>query len=112
MFFWAISALGFSLLLTTLCLLAAASSASAADNADDSISIVDERFAIHGQLTYVEQETGSFHDPYNGPQNLTPRSGRETVDVTLFAGARLWQGAELWITPEGDQVRIPDQFDR
>ena len=29
--------------------------------------------------------------------------GRETWDVTLFAGVRLWQGAELWVNPEIDQ---------
>ena len=29
--------------------------------------------------------------------------GRETWDVTLYAGVRLWQGAELWIDPEIDQ---------
>jgi hypothetical protein len=27
----------------------------------------------------------------------------ETFDTTLYAGLRLWQGAELWITPEIDQ---------
>jgi high affinity Mn2+ porin len=63
----------------------------------------DERFAIHGQVTYVEQETGSFNAPYRGPNSLSPRIGRETVDATLFIGARLWPGAEGWITPEIDQ---------
>ena len=29
--------------------------------------------------------------------------GRETFDATLFSGIRLWQGAELWISPEIDQ---------
>jgi high affinity Mn2+ porin len=63
----------------------------------------DERFAIHGQLTYVEQETDSFTAPYSGPNSLSPNSGRETVDATLFVGARLWSGAEGWIVPEIDQ---------
>jgi len=62
-----------------------------------------ERFAIHGQLTYVEQETGSFTAPYSGPNSLSPNSGRETADTTLYIGARLWPGAEGWITPEIDQ---------
>jgi high affinity Mn2+ porin len=66
-------------------------------------SMPDERFAIHGQVTYVEQDTGSFKAPYRGPNSLSPRIGRETVDVTLFIGARLWPGAEGWITPEIDQ---------
>ena len=28
---------------------------------------------------------------------------RETFDLTLFAGVRLWQGAEFWFNPEIDQ---------
>ena len=66
-------------------------------------SMSEERFAIHGQVTYVEQETGSFKAPYRGPNSLSPRTGRETVDATLFVGARLWPGAEGWIAPEIDQ---------
>jgi len=62
-----------------------------------------ERFAIHGQFTYVEQETDSFAAPYSGPNSLSPNSGRETVDATLFIGSRLWPGAEGWIVPEIDQ---------
>ncbi len=62
-----------------------------------------EQFAIHGQFTYVEQETGSFNAPYAGPNSLSPREGRETTDLTLYAGARLWSGAEIWINPEIDQ---------
>jgi high affinity Mn2+ porin len=62
-----------------------------------------DRFSIHGQATYVEQETLGFNAPYSGPNSLSPNSGRETVDATLFAGARLWSGAEAWINPEIDQ---------
>src|ERR1700722_12881981 len=66
-------------------------------------SMPEERFSIHGQVTYVEQDTGSFTAPYRGPNSLSPRIGRETVDATLFIGARLWRGAEGWIAPEIDQ---------
>jgi len=62
-----------------------------------------ERFAVHAQGTYVEQETDGFHAPYRGANSLTPAAGRETVDATLYLGARLWQGAEGWINPEIDQ---------
>jgi high affinity Mn2+ porin len=62
-----------------------------------------EAFAIHGQMTYVEQETDGFHAPYAGPQSLSPDIGRETVDTTLFLVVRLWSGAEAWINPELDQ---------
>jgi high affinity Mn2+ porin len=77
----------------------------AADKSEDSASqpISDERFAIHGQFTYVEQEVGGFNAPYAGPNSLTPHRGKETIDLTLFLGARLWRGAEIWITPEIDQ---------
>jgi high affinity Mn2+ porin len=66
-------------------------------------SMPEERFAIHGQATYVEQETDSFRAPYAGQNSLSPGRGRETIDATLFIGARLWSGAEGWITPEIDQ---------
>ncbi|MBS0376669.1 MAG: carbohydrate porin [Proteobacteria bacterium] len=63
----------------------------------------DGAFVVHGQLTYVEQEVGSFHAPYAGPNSLTPDRGRETADATLYLGARLWEGGEGWLTPEVDQ---------
>jgi high affinity Mn2+ porin len=62
-----------------------------------------DRFSMHWQATYVEQETLGFNAPYSGPNSLSAKSGRETVDITLFAGARLWSGAEVWINPEIDQ---------
>ena len=62
-----------------------------------------EQFAIHGQATYVEQESSSLRAPYRGPNSLAPNEDRETTDATLYLGARIWPGAELWITPEVDQ---------
>jgi high affinity Mn2+ porin len=62
-----------------------------------------ERFAVHGQATFLEQLTAPFHAPYAGPNSLTPRQGAEDSDMTLFLGARLWSGAEAWINPEIDQ---------
>lgn len=62
-----------------------------------------ERFALHAQATYVEQETDGFRAPYRGPNSLTADAGRETFDATLYLGARLWQGAEAWVNPEIDQ---------
>jgi len=49
----------------------------------------DEGFAIHAQMTYVEQHSNAFRDPYRGPNSLSPSKAAETVDVTLFLGARL-----------------------
>jgi high affinity Mn2+ porin len=62
-----------------------------------------EAFAVHGQFTYVEQETSAFNAPYAGPNSLSPDRGAETTDVTLYLGARLWSGAEGWINGEIDQ---------
>ena len=59
--------------------------------------------AVYGQATYTEQESDGFHAPYSGPNSLSPDIGRETVDATLYLGARLWRGAELWVNPEADQ---------
>ncbi len=69
----------------------------------DSATGIEQRFAIHGQATLGEQWTDGFHDPYAGRNSLSPSQNRETVDVTLMLGARLWKGAELWVTPEADQ---------
>jgi high affinity Mn2+ porin len=62
-----------------------------------------EHFAVHGQATYVEQETNGFTSPYRGANSLSPSKGAETVDATLNLGLRPWSGAELWVTPEIDQ---------
>lgn len=62
-----------------------------------------DRFSLHGQLTYVSQYAFPFRTSVRGPNSLDSNAGRETSDVTLFAGVRLWQGAELWINPEVDQ---------
>jgi high affinity Mn2+ porin len=63
------------------------------------------RFAVHGQFTYVEQETSGFSAPYAGANSLSPRRGAETTDATLSLGARLWPGAEMWLDAELDQGR-------
>jgi len=64
---------------------------------------ITERFALHGQFTYVEQETSAFTAPYSGPNSLLPEKGAETTDATLYLGARLWSGAEAWLNSELDQ---------
>jgi high affinity Mn2+ porin len=70
----------------------------------ESVTPVDEEsFAVHGQATYVEQETSGFNAPYAGTNSLSPDRGAETTDATLYLGARLWQGAEGWINGELDQ---------
>jgi high affinity Mn2+ porin len=63
-----------------------------------------DRFNVHGQTTFVWQSYPAIRSPYVGPNSLpAPGLGRETLDATLFAGIRLWQGGEVWINPEIDQ---------
>jgi high affinity Mn2+ porin len=62
-----------------------------------------DNFAFHGQATYLNQYDAPFRAPYSGTNSLAPNIGRETADVTLYAGVRLWQGAEAWVNPEIDQ---------
>jgi high affinity Mn2+ porin len=59
---------------------------------------------FHGQTTFVWQGYPAIRSPYSGANSLPGGGqGRETLDVTLYAGVRLWQGAEAWIDPEIDQ---------
>jgi len=62
-----------------------------------------DRFALHAQATYTQQYDPPFTAPYRGTNSLAPGIGRETFDYTVFAGVRLWQGAEAWLNPEIDQ---------
>ncbi len=62
-----------------------------------------ETWGVHGQFTYVEQETDEFRAPYAGHNSLTPGTGAQTVDATLYVGRSLWRGAEGWVNLEVDQ---------
>src|SRR5581483_5218043 len=70
---------------------------------DPGIEPVAARFSLHAQATYVEQRALAFRAPYSGTNSLSPNMARETTDLTLYMGARLWSGAELWLNPEMDQ---------
>jgi len=61
-------------------------------------------FAVHGQATFVDQAYPSFRSPYEGTNSLSGGGqNRETFDLTLSTGVKLWQGAEFWANPEIDQ---------
>jgi high affinity Mn2+ porin len=62
-----------------------------------------DRFAFHGQTTFIEQYAAPFRSPYIGPQSLSPNQGRESLDFMYFIGAKLWKDAEFWIDPEFNQ---------
>jgi high affinity Mn2+ porin len=63
----------------------------------------DESFAVHGQFTYIEQDTSGFNAPYRGINSLSPHKGAQTSDATLYLGAKPWTGAEAWINGELEQ---------
>ncbi len=66
--------------------------------------IAPERFSLHGQATNVTQFHPRFRSPFRGPNSLDPGNrGNETVDLTLFAGLRVWDGLEFYADPEIDQ---------
>lgn len=59
---------------------------------------------LHGQATFNAQTYPAFRAPYDGTNSLPGRPRpAEVIDATLYAGLRLWQGAELWFVPEIDQ---------
>ncbi len=63
-----------------------------------------DNVSFHGQTTFVWQGYPAIRSPFEGVNSLPHGGeGRETWDVTLYAGMRLWQGAEAWIDPEIDQ---------
>src|ERR1700690_1049675 len=73
-------------------LAAASFCAFAAFAADEPVADIPppQNFAVHGQFTYVEQETSKFDAPYRGPNSLSPGIGDETIDVTLYLGVKPW----------------------
>ena len=95
------SAVGLSAALFFAATAAAATAAAAVEPIPD--TALAESFAVHGQFTYVEQESSNFNAPYAGPNSLSPGRGAETADATLYLGKRLWRGAEAWINGEIDQ---------
>src|SRR5665213_106656 len=63
-----------------------------------------EDWAVHGQATFIEQYHPAFRSAYRGPNSLDPGSrGNETVNLTAYAGARLWDGGEAWADLDMDQ---------
>ncbi len=61
----------------------------------------ESRADLHFQLTTVTQAHPSFDAAYSGMNSLSPKSEHETtVTSTLFLGARLWRGAEIYVNPE------------
>ncbi len=59
---------------------------------------------LHAQYTTVLQYHPAFASAFEGANSLDPGNyGKETSDLTIFAGAALWRGAAVYINPEIDQ---------
>ena len=79
-------------------------SRSPSSDAPVSDAFVEEDWAIRAQTTFVTQGNSRFRSPYRGPNSLNAKGQiKETFDFTLYAGMRLWPGAEIWLNPEVDQ---------
>jgi high affinity Mn2+ porin len=77
---------------------------SAATTAETGSASSAQSWSLRGQFTGVTQYHPAFRSPYRGPNSLDPgNSGRETLDLTLYAGVRLWSGAAVYANPEVDQ---------
>jgi high affinity Mn2+ porin len=82
---------------------AAEAGPAAGDSITDDTAAPEDQ-ALHGQLTNVTQRHPRFNAPYSGVNSLTPVGNtEETTDLTVYAGRRLWRGAELWVDAEVDQ---------
>ncbi|PNS07903.1 Carbohydrate-selective porin, OprB family [Lysobacter silvestris] len=87
-------------------LLAMLVSTSAMAQQADGTAAQDERFSVHGQATYVWQRKSGFAAAYSGDHSLlATRENSYTFSGTLFLGAKLWQGGELYFNPEIVQGR-------
>src|SRR5215471_16694345 len=88
----------FVLLTLTVAVLVASGRVGAAD------ATAVDWWGLDGQTTSVTQYHSGFPSAFRGPNSLDPEAqARETFDLTLFGGLRLWRGAELWVNPEVDQ---------
>ena len=62
---------------------------------------------FHGQFTVVEQGYPAFRSPYQGANSLPGGGqGRETTDLTLSIGVRLWQGAKPGSSPKSTRATV------
>ncbi len=60
-----------------------------------------ERVSLHFQATVAAQAHPSFGALYSGKNSLQPGAESATsVVMDVFAGVRLWRGAELYLQPE------------
>jgi hypothetical protein len=97
-------AMRFALRMLLSMLLAAAAGVGVAQTvppADAAARTAEGDWTVRGQTTWIQQYKPGFRSPYSGPNSL--RGDRErsySGTATLFLGARLWSGAEVYANPE------------
>jgi high affinity Mn2+ porin len=63
-----------------------------------------EDWSLHGQITVTDQMHPPFRSPYQGAQSLSGKfQAKETTSADLYAGVKLWRGAEAYADPEMGQ---------
>ena len=64
-------------------------------------SVLNEKFSFHFQNTIITQYKPAFKAAYSGSNSLIPQEETQTsITATIFAGAKLWKGGSLFINPE------------
>jgi len=57
-----------------------------------------QKINFHFQATYIYQYKPAFHSPYSGVNSLIGTEEKQnSLTATLYIGARLWKGSELYI---------------
>ena len=60
-----------------------------------------KKFNFHFQQTVITQTKLKFNAPYSGDNSLINKhETASSLTTTLYAGARLWKGAEMYFNPE------------
>ncbi|GAB3915466.1 carbohydrate porin [Mucilaginibacter boryungensis] len=83
------------LILFTIAIITTCFTASAQD------TLKQQRFNLHFQQTIITQNKPAFSAKYTGDNSL--QTGEETqtsLTTTLYGGARLWKGAQVYFNPE------------
>ena len=68
-------------------------------NAQDTLK--QQRFNLHFQQTIITQNKPGFSAKYTGDNSLLPTAETQSsLTTTLYGGARLWKGAQVYFNPE------------
>ena len=69
--------------------------------AESQVDAQDAPWDVKFQATTVHQHKNAFAAAYSGPNSLgTERAQSWSATATIFAGARLWTGSEIYFNPE------------